>query len=66
MSERIADADTLIADAREFWDLLHSSGAWERNLERWPQTSTTDSLSYFENAVRKRIQFLDKTVRALP
>ena len=66
MSGHIADADTLIADAREFWDLLHSSGAWARNLERWPQTSTADSLSYFENAVQRRVKYLDKTIRTLP
>ena len=66
LSERIADADTLIADAREFWDLLHRSGAWERNLDRWPSTNSTDSLDYFEKTVRAHTEFFDEYIRSLP
>lgn len=62
----IADAETLIADAHEFWDLLHSSGAWDRNLARWPNTNTTDSLDYFEKTVRTHTKWFDRYLKSLP
>ena len=62
----IADAETLIEDAHEFWDLLHNSGAWDRNLERWPSTNTTDSLDYFEKTVRSREKWLAAYLKTLP
>ena len=63
---RKADAETIIADAREFWELLHRSGAWDRNLERWPATNSTDSLDYFEATVRSREKWLSEYLPTLP
>ncbi|MBQ3706405.1 MAG: CotH kinase family protein [Clostridia bacterium] len=62
----IADAETLIADAHEFWDLLHTSGAWDRNLARWPNTNSTDSLDYFEKTVRMHTKWFGNYLKSLP
>ncbi|MBO6053485.1 MAG: CotH kinase family protein [Clostridia bacterium] len=55
----IAGADAMIADAEEIWDLLHNSGAWARNLARWPNGNNTDSLDYFKETVVTRERWLE-------
>ena len=55
----IADAEHIIGLAEGFWNELHDSGAWARNLERWPSTSKTNSLSYLNRVVRVRMQWMD-------
>ena len=62
----ICSADALIADAEEQWALLHKSGAWQRNLDRWPSVSTTNSLDYFKQTVRTREAWLDDYLSTLP
>jgi CotH protein. len=62
----IADAETLIGDAHIFWDLLHDSGAWDRNLARWPSTNTTDSLDYFEKTVKTHEKWFSNYLKTLP
>lgn len=61
----ICSADALIADAEEEWDLLHRSGAWQRNLERWPSVSSTDSLDYFKKTVRTREKWFEDYLDSL-
>ena len=55
----VADAEAIIADARAQWTLLHDCGAYRRNAERWPDTSTTDSLEYMEACIRTQTEWLD-------
>ena len=62
----IASADALIADAEAQWDLLHKSGAWQRNLDRWPSVSTTDSLDYFKETVRTREAWMEEYLETVP
>ena len=62
----ICSADALIADAEEQWELLHKSGAWQRNLDRWPGVSTTDSLDYFKKTVRAREAWMEEYLDTLP
>ena len=56
----------LIADAEEQWAILHDSGAWARNLERWPSVSTTGSLDYFKKTVRSREAWMEEYLASLP
>ena len=65
-AEGIASADALIADAEEQWALLHDSGAWARNLDRWPNVSVTDSLDYFRETVRSHETFFREYLETLP
>ena len=62
----ICSADALIADAEEQWAILHGSGAWQRNLERWPSVSTTDSLDYFKSTVRTHEAWFEEYLASLP
>ena len=61
----IADSRAIVAQAEEYWDLLHESGAWARNLERWPGTSTTDSLDYLRRMVRQRMTWMESMINGL-
>lgn len=61
----IITAEAIIDDAEKQWELLHSGGAWDRNLKRWPSISTTDSLDMFRNAVRTQFGFLDSYINSL-
>lgn len=62
----ICSADALIADAEAEWALLHGSGAWQRNLERWPSVSDTDSLDYFKTTVRNHEAWFEDYLKTLP
>ena len=62
----ICSSDALIADAEEQWAILHNSGAWARNLERWPSVSTTDSLDYFKKTVRTHEAWFEEYLKTLP
>lgn len=64
-NDKIADADTIIADANELWNIIHDSGAYTRNSQRWPATSKTDSLDYLEKTVRNREKWLDNYFASL-
>ena len=62
----ICSSDALIADAEVQWALLHDSGAWKRNLDRWPSVSSTDSLDYFKATVRSREVWFEDYLETLP
>jgi len=61
----IVTADGIIEIARGFWDDLWRSGAFKRNLGRWPDTSYTEDLDYFESTMRRRIEYLDGYINSL-
>ena len=62
----VCSAEGLIADAEAEWALLHGSGAWQRNLDRWPSVSTTDSLDYFKSTVRSHEAWFEDYLKTLP
>ena len=62
----VCSAEGLIADAEAEWALLHGSGAWQRNLERWPSVSDTDSLDYFKTTVRNHEAWFEDYLETLP
>ena len=62
----ICSADALIAYAEAEWARLHGSGAWQRNLDRWPSVSDTDSLDYFKAAVRTHEAWFEDYLETLP
>ena len=50
--------ERIIGWAETYWNELHTSGAWARNLERWPDTSAARDLTYFSKVVIVRFRFL--------
>ena len=51
--------------ARGYWDDLWRSGAYQRNLMRWPDTSYVEDLDYFETTMKRRIEYLDDYIASL-
>ncbi len=60
----IADAEHIISLAEGIWNELHDSGAWARNLERWPDTNTTNSLAYLKRVVHIRMEWMDEMMES--
>ncbi len=64
-SSGVVSEETIIGWGERYWNELHDSGAWDRNLERWPDTTSTEDLSYFRETVINRLDFLDSYFRDL-
>lgn len=55
----------IMAVARSYWDTLQNSGAFRRNIKRWPDTSYVDNLTYYDKIIKQRIEFLDNYINSL-
>ena len=61
----IVTAQGIMEIARGYWDDLWRSGAYQRNLMRWPDTSYVEDLDYFETTMKRRIEYLDDYIASL-
>jgi len=61
----IVSAEGIIENAEAYWNLIHASGAIARECERWPTVSYDDSLTYFKNVIKQRIDWLDDYIEDL-
>ncbi|MGN1345171.1 MAG: CotH kinase family protein [Eubacteriales bacterium] len=61
----VVTADHLIENAASYWNLIHASGAVTRELERWPSVSYAEDLTYMEQCIRRRIQWLNQYIAKL-
>lgn len=51
--------------AEGYWNELHKSGAFKRNLQRWPDTSCVENLDFFEKTVKRRVVYLSNYILSL-
>ena len=68
LSKGILHPDSLIARVSETHTLLHESGAYGREADRWPGSvdSTAEQLSFTTRIIRERLNYLDQVACDLP
>lgn len=65
LDQNIATVDGIMEMAEGYWNDLWRSGAFMRNLNRWPDTSYVEDLDYFRESMQRRIEFLDDYIKSL-
>ncbi len=66
LTERdVVTYDNIMTVAESYWNLIHDSGAFVRNRDRWPDGNYVEDLEYFSDTVKRRIEFLEGYISAL-
>lgn len=63
--EGVFATETLLERMDEMMELLTTSGAMEREMERWPAGNASPDISMMKSFTEKRMEFLDSYIQSL-